>query len=74
VAPRLLDRLGLRGVGDVAQIEDRRVRVVGLFHGLGSLAGAYVVCSVAITITPALLSGLSALRALQRLEPPTLLR
>jgi hypothetical protein len=40
VAPRLLDRLGLRGVGDVAQIEDRRVRVVRLFHGLGSLAGA----------------------------------
>jgi putative ABC transport system permease protein len=41
-----LNRLGLRGVGDVAQIEDRRVRVVGLVHGLPSMAGAYVFCSV----------------------------
>jgi putative ABC transport system permease protein len=40
-----LDRLGLRGAGDVAQIEDRRVRVVGVVNGLGSMAGAYVFCS-----------------------------
>jgi putative ABC transport system permease protein len=40
-----LGRLGLRGAGDVAQIEERRVRVVGVVHGLGSLAGAYVFCS-----------------------------
>jgi putative ABC transport system permease protein len=41
-----LGRLGLRGNGDVAQVEERRVRVVGVVHGLGSLAGAYVFCSV----------------------------
>src|SRR5262249_40075436 len=41
-----LDRLDLRGAGDVGQIEERRVRVVGLVHGLRGLAGAYVFCSV----------------------------
>lgn len=41
-----LDRLGLRGVGDSAQVSRQRVRVVGLVHGLRGLAGAYVFCSV----------------------------
>jgi putative ABC transport system permease protein len=41
-----LARLGLRGAGAVAQIEEQRVRVVGLVHGLRGLAGAYVFCSV----------------------------
>jgi putative ABC transport system permease protein len=41
-----LERLGLRGAGDVAQIEERRVRVVGLVHGLSSVAGAYIFCSL----------------------------
>jgi putative ABC transport system permease protein len=41
-----LDRLGVGGVGDVAQVWERRVRVVGLVHGLRGLAGAYVFCSM----------------------------
>jgi putative ABC transport system permease protein len=41
-----LDRLGVSGLGDVAQITERRVRVVGLVHGLRGLAGAYVFCSI----------------------------
>lgn len=41
-----LDRLGINGVGDFAEITGRRVRVVGLVHGLKSLAGPYVFCSV----------------------------
>jgi putative ABC transport system permease protein len=40
-----LYRLGVHGVGDVAQITDRRVRIVGLVHGLRGLAGAFVFCS-----------------------------
>jgi putative ABC transport system permease protein len=41
-----LERLGVRGVGDVAEVSDRRVRVVGLLRGLRGLAGAYVFCSL----------------------------
>jgi putative ABC transport system permease protein len=41
-----LDRLGIRGVGDFAEVSSRRVRVVGLVHGLKSLAGPYVFCSL----------------------------
>lgn len=41
-----LDRLGITGVGDYAEISGRRVRVVGLVHGLKSLAGPYVFCSL----------------------------
>jgi putative ABC transport system permease protein len=41
-----LGRLGIKGVGDVAEISGRRVRVVGLVHGLKSLAGPYVFCSL----------------------------
>jgi putative ABC transport system permease protein len=41
-----LDRLGINGVGDVAEISGRRVRVVGLVKGLRSLAGPYIFCSV----------------------------
>jgi putative ABC transport system permease protein len=41
-----LDRLGIRGVGDVTEINGRRVRVVGLVRGLRSLIGAYVFCSI----------------------------
>ena len=33
-------------MGDVAEIIGRRVRVVGLVHGLKSLAGPYVFCSL----------------------------
>jgi putative ABC transport system permease protein len=41
-----LGRLGIHGVGDVAEITNQRVRVVGLVRGLRSLAGPYVFCSV----------------------------
>jgi putative ABC transport system permease protein len=41
-----LGRLGIRKVGDTAEILGRRVRVVGLVHGLKSIAGPYVFCSV----------------------------
>jgi putative ABC transport system permease protein len=41
-----LDRLGIRGVGDVAEISGRRVQVVGLVHGFRGIAGSYVFCSI----------------------------
>jgi putative ABC transport system permease protein len=41
-----LDRLGIRGIGSVAEIAGHRVRVVGLVHGLKSLAGPYIFCSI----------------------------
>jgi putative ABC transport system permease protein len=40
-----LQRLGLAGVGDTAEIYGHRVRLVGLVHGLKSLAAPYVFCS-----------------------------
>jgi putative ABC transport system permease protein len=40
-------RLGVRGVGDVAEVTGRRVKVVGMTRGLKSLAGPYVFCSIA---------------------------
>jgi putative ABC transport system permease protein len=39
-------RLGVRGLGDVAEITGHRVRVVGFTRGLKSLAGPFVFCSV----------------------------
>jgi len=42
-----LGRLGIKGIGDVAEITGQRVRVVGLVKGLRSLAGPYVFASVA---------------------------
>jgi putative ABC transport system permease protein len=41
-----LGRLGIKGVGDTAEISGQRVRVVGLTRGLKSLAGPYVFCSI----------------------------
>jgi putative ABC transport system permease protein len=41
-----LGRLGIKGVGDFAEVSGHRVRVVGLVHGLKSLAGPYIFCSV----------------------------
>jgi putative ABC transport system permease protein len=41
-----LGRLGIRGVGAVAEVTNQRVRVVGLVRGLRSLSGPYVFCSV----------------------------
>jgi putative ABC transport system permease protein len=52
-----LSRLGIRGIGDVGEISNRRVRVVGLVHGLRSLSGPYIFC------------GSPTARALLRLRP-----
>jgi putative ABC transport system permease protein len=41
-----LSRLGVKGVGDYAEITGHRVRVVGLTKGIKSLAGPYVFCSI----------------------------
>jgi putative ABC transport system permease protein len=41
-----LKRLGIHGVGDVAEISGHRARVVGLTHGFRSPAGAHVFCSM----------------------------
>jgi putative ABC transport system permease protein len=41
-----LERLGINGIGDIAEVSGRRVRIVGLVHGFKSLAGPYVFCSV----------------------------
>lgn len=41
-----MDKLGVKKVGDVAQIANRDIRVVGIVRGLGSLQGAYVFCSL----------------------------
>ena len=40
-----LGRLGIRGVGDRAEINGHRVRVVALVEGLQSIAAPYVYCS-----------------------------
>lgn len=41
-----LDRLGIHGVGDTAEITNQRVRVVGLVRRLRSLSGPFVFCSL----------------------------
>jgi putative ABC transport system permease protein len=52
-----LGRLGIRGVGDDADVLGYRVRVVGLVKGYKSLGGPYVFCS------------LDTARALMRYQP-----
>jgi putative ABC transport system permease protein len=39
-------RLGVTKVGDTAEIIGKRVRIVGTVHGLRSLAGPYIFCSL----------------------------
>jgi putative ABC transport system permease protein len=41
-----LERLGISGVDDAAEITNHRVKVVGLTRGLRSLAGPYVFCNL----------------------------
>jgi putative ABC transport system permease protein len=41
-----LHRLGIRGAGEVAEVADHRVRVVGVLRGMRCLTGAYLFCSV----------------------------
>lgn len=40
------ERLGITGVGHVAEVMGCRVRVVGFVHGLRGLTGAYIFCSL----------------------------
>jgi putative ABC transport system permease protein len=40
-----LERLGVKGVGDKAEINKQTVQIVGLIKGFKSLAGPYVYCS-----------------------------
>jgi putative ABC transport system permease protein len=40
-----LERLGVAGIGDTAEINKQRIRIVGTLRGLKSLAGPYVFCS-----------------------------
>lgn len=40
-----LDRLGVKGVGDKAEINKQTVQIVGTVKGLKSLAGPYIFCS-----------------------------
>ncbi len=41
-----MDRLGIKGVGDSAEVNQVHVRVVGLTKGIKSLAGPYLFCSI----------------------------
>src|SRR5262249_24783520 len=41
-----MKRLGVTDVGDIAEVQFHRVKVVGITHGIKSLAGPYVFCSV----------------------------
>jgi putative ABC transport system permease protein len=41
-----MERLGVKQVNDIAEINFRRVRVVGFTTGVKSLAGPYVFCSI----------------------------
>ena len=41
-----LARLGLRGIGDQAEVLGKRVRLAGVVHGYKSLGGPYVLCSL----------------------------
>src|SRR5437588_9605630 len=41
-----LGRLGIKGIGDTAEVSNHRVRVVGLAKGLPSLAGPWVYCNL----------------------------
>ena len=41
-----LERLGIRGVGDIAEIHGHRVKIVGTTRGIRGPAGAHVFCSI----------------------------
>jgi putative ABC transport system permease protein len=41
-----LDRLGFTGIGDIAEVLGKRVRLVGVVQGLKSLAAPYLFCSL----------------------------
>jgi putative ABC transport system permease protein len=53
-----LDRLAISGIGATSEINGHRVRVVGMVHGLKSIAGPYIFCSIA-TAQTVLMSRLS---------------
>lgn len=41
-----LSRLGIKGVGEYAEISGKRVRLVGVVKGMKSLTGPYIFCSL----------------------------
>jgi putative ABC transport system permease protein len=41
-----LERLGIRGAGEIAEVSEKRVRVVGVLRGMRCLTGAYLFCSL----------------------------
>jgi putative ABC transport system permease protein len=41
-----LGHLGIQGVGDIAHITDKRVRVVGVLRGYRDMAGSFIFCSI----------------------------
>jgi putative ABC transport system permease protein len=41
-----MENLGLHGIGDTAEVNGMRVRLVGTVHGVRGMAGAYLFCSV----------------------------
>lgn len=41
-----LENLGLRGLGDMAEVNGMRLRLVGTVRGVRGLAGAYLFCSI----------------------------
>ncbi len=67
-----LSRLGIDGVGSVVEISGNRVRVVGLTHGLKSLAGPYVFCNVETARRLLHLSDGQTTYVLARLKDPLL--
>jgi putative ABC transport system permease protein len=66
-----LGRLGIKGVGDTAEVSGRRVRVVGLVRGFRSLAGPYVFCSLGTAHTFLRMPSGQATYLLARCQPGT---
>jgi putative ABC transport system permease protein len=65
-----LGRLGIKGIGDVAEITNQRVRLVGLVKGLRSISGPYVFCSVRTAQSLLRLSSEQATYVLARCRNP----
>ncbi len=65
-----LSRLGVQGVSDLAQINGKRVRIVGLVSGLKSLTGPYIFCSLDTARSLLPLLGDQTTYLLARCAPP----
>jgi putative ABC transport system permease protein len=66
-----LGRLGIKGIGDTAEVAGKRVRVVGLVRGFKSLAGPYVFCSLGTARSFLRLPADQATYLLARCQPGT---